>query len=641
LLPPNTSDPSTTSLVPPSSDGQTPEKSELCEDQRLDVDSTTKEISPEPLESTPMLTTKTIRKPRKSKKLPSSTPESAVPTKKRTSKGKAKPSETPAETPPVPPTLEATTPASSPTLPAASTGRGRDCQPFWLPHTTELSKKLWLPTGTDLRRSALSSLSGFSRSLASSSWFSTRLQLPTKPLNFETIYSPSQLFLLPDITDLELGKIEEPEKPKKKGIYSTKTKKTVIREKFASNHSTKIRLRLDEKQKKVLNEWYSASRYIYNKCVERNTPFADKDTYNDLVLKTNYPKGHWMLEIPSDVRENAVRDYMKAAKSTEANRKVGNITHWKLGFRTKRDPQESLEVRSREYKLELKEEIGPCLYKGFSFKPTFFTKAKASKILRTREEMPETIEYDSRLVKTRLGEYYICIPDRKSAIRTTGGESQTPKERVCALDPGCRTFQTIYDPSGLILEVGADDMYRRIFPLCRDADAIASKLTKTHGKRRYRLRRAQLRIFRRVRRMVNDTHKKLAKFLVLNYNLIYLPSFNTSQMVYRKRRRINSKTAKAMLTWSHYGFKQHLLYKASCVTTHPCKVVVCSEAYTSKTCGRCGCLHTTLGGNKHYHCQSEKCRLSIDRDVNGARNILLRNIGSTALPASAQGRGKD
>ncbi|KAK9483680.1 hypothetical protein V1527DRAFT_472378 [Lipomyces starkeyi] len=55
----------------------------------------------------------------------------------------------------------------------------------------------------------------------------------------------------------------------------------------------------------------------------------------------------------------------------------------------------------------------------------------------------------------------------------------------------------------------------------------------------------------------------------------------------RRRRRIESKTARAMATWSsHFRFQRRLLNKAR---EYPwCGVVLASEAHTSKICGACG-----------------------------------------------------
>ncbi|CAG8833314.1 26403_t:CDS:1, partial [Gigaspora margarita] len=52
------------------------------------------------------------------------------------------------------------------------------------------------------------------------------------------------------------------------------------------------------------------------------------------------------------------------------------------------------------------------------------------------------------------------------------------------------------------------------------------------------------------------------------------------------------------------------------------RLIICTEEYTSKTCGHCEYIKNNLGGNKKFKC--DECGLIIDRDVNGARNILLK-----------------
>lgn len=83
-------------------------------------------------------------------------------------------------------------------------------------------------------------------------------------------------------------------------------------------------------------------------------------------------------------------------------------------------------------------------------------------------------------------------------------------------------------------------------------------------------------------------------------------------MIRKRDRKITSKTARSMCTWSHYTFRQRLLDKAQ---LHPwCKVSICDEAYTSKTCGQCGALHQKLGGNKTFCCPAADCGDRADRD---------------------------
>ena len=87
-----------------------------------------------------------------------------------------------------------------------------------------------------------------------------------------------------------------------------------------------------------------------------------------------------------------------------------------------------------------------------------------------------------------------------------------------------------------------------------------------------------------------------------------------------------------MCNWAHYRFRQLLLAKAELFPW--CTLLVCDEAYTSKTCGECGELHAKLGAAKTFRCPHPGCGYKADRDVSAARNILLRyltrEVGSPA-----------
>ncbi|CAG8530706.1 19303_t:CDS:2, partial [Gigaspora margarita] len=64
---------------------------------------------------------------------------------------------------------------------------------------------------------------------------------------------------------------------------------------------------------------------------------------------------------------------------------------------------------------------------------------------------------------------------------------------------------------------------------------------------------------------------------------------------------------RAMCTWSHFRFRQHLVHKAR---EHPwCRIILCTEEYTSKTCGFCGFIYHKLGGSKVFCCP--ECKTEI------------------------------
>ena len=157
-----------------------------------------------------------------------------------------------------------------------------------------------------------------------------------------------------------------------------------------------------------------------------------------------------------------------------------------------------------------------------------------------------------------------------------------------------------------------------------------SKTSKSQAKRqRFKQRKAANRIREKIRNLIKDLHNKVASFLVHNYKVIFLPTMMSSQMVNKYQRKLNSKTARNMLTWSHYRFSEHLSQMAA---RKNCLIIRCNESYTSKTCPSCGRIHEKLGGSKVFKCPH--CGFKADRDANGARNILIRALQATAIAFS-------
>ena len=74
------------------------------------------------------------------------------------------------------------------------------------------------------------------------------------------------------------------------------------------------------------------------------------------------------------------------------------------------------------------------------------------------------------------------------------------------------------------------------------------------------------------------------------------------------------------LAKKHFKFRTKLMSKSEITLT---KVVVCTEEYTSMTCTWCGNLDRNLGSSEVYNCKF--CKTKINRDINGARNILIKN----------------
>lgn len=201
-------------------------------------------------------------------------------------------------------------------------------------------------------------------------------------------------------------------------------------------------------------------------------------------------------------------------------------------------------------------------------------------------------------------------------------------QKIIALDPGVRTFLTGFNGSEF-LEFGSGD-FQRIARLCVHLDALKSQHDKALGRKfkrlRYKLRSAMRSIRLRIKNLRSECHKQVASYLAKNYDVIVLPTFETSQMVVKKSRKLHSKTARAMMTWAFYQFSQTLQHLCN---RYGSKLVRITEEYTSKTCTSCGHVHQKLGSSKVFRCP--KCNYEIPRDFNGALGIFLKAMWDTTL----------
>ena len=213
--------------------------------------------------------------------------------------------------------------------------------------------------------------------------------------------------------------------------------------------------------------------------------------------------------------------------------------------------------------------------------------------------------HDCRMV-LQNGRYFVVVP-----IDVAVKIPENQRLSACALDCGVRTFQTVFSKE-LILKVGEHD-FQHIFRYCYALDKLISRKKK---ERSNRFNKTMQRIRWKVRDLIDEIHNKLSLTLCRLFDVVYIPSFETHDMVSKLRH----KTSRAMLGWAHYRFKMKLKAKAE---EYSCKVIDCTEEYTSKTCGNCG-TENQIGVKEVWTCKH--CGCVHDRDINGARNILFNQM---------------
>ena len=372
--------------------------------------------------------------------------------------------------------------------------------------------------------------------------------------------------------------------------------------------SRKIRLYPDAGQRAELRRWFGAARYAYNQTVElltgEDAPKAVKTKVRDLILPTLPP---WHRSAPREVLVGAIFDACRAVSAVKkrnaqlardkANGHRQDESFARVRFRSRKNPRQTFTVQAN------------CV------SPDGIYRTKLGD-MQMAESLPVPKNRNICRLTLRYGQYHLAVPydEKPSAER----ENQA---RVVALDPGVRSFLTWYctDSVGKIGE-GA---FFRIQRLCERLDELLSRAQKSPVRRRRNMRRAAGRMRIRIENLIQELHRRAARFLVDSFDVILLPTFETSEMVERGRRRIRSKTVRNLLSLAHYRFKLFLKHKASEAGVVALDV---NEAYTTKTVSWTGEVLEDVGGASVIVGQDGE---RMDRDYNGARGIYLRALGDT------------
>lgn len=351
-----------------------------------------------------------------------------------------------------------------------------------------------------------------------------------------------------------------------------------------------------EKQKTPLRhaDMHQPYQFMYHK--------AKKTEVREAVFAIARERNPDMFVDPSPyaVLEGAVRQAC-TAMSTLKKKALKTKTRNKLHYRSRRG---TLSIVVRKHYINERGIYTKLLNKGGAKQHT--SEHKKNPLVNIQNDC---------VLLIKNGKYYLCIPYEKQL-----SQPESQRFAVAAIDPGVRTFGTLYSEE-CVLELGKNDS-NRIHRLCRHIDRLESKQTQVKSRTRARLKRAVNRTIVRIQNLILELHRKIVKFVATTFKIVIIPKFETQQMV----KKLHSKTARMMMTFSHYRFRT--LLEQAC-RHYGAYFVLQDEAYTSKTCGVCGHMHKTLGSRKVFKCPA--CGVELDRDSNSARSILARALEDDPL----------
>ncbi len=378
---------------------------------------------------------------------------------------------------------------------------------------------------------------------------------------------------------------------------------------------------------KELKMWNDCYRYTYNKAIwmmsETDGVLSKLSLRNLITPEECSSRTPWILKCPKSIREDAVFEAYKNYKTAFTNLERGNITHFKMKFKSKKRTDWCIGgIDSLRYVNKR----AVCIF------PEFLGIVRLRERIWTPPYMTSKISFDGLW-------YYLHVPFQKkvkSKIAST----------VCSIDPGVRGFLNVYDHQNkkcLKICTGKRSVRlqkpkrkrQKYFGISSgDTEILQKELLKLDkmissratGKRPKTQRKKQLNkcILRqrlRIEHLQAELHWKTAYWLAGQYNNIVIPVFDSRSMSNRLTRSITTKTVRCMSVLAHGKFLERLKIKAEEMTT---RVHLVNEHMTTKTCGNCLHSQNGIGSNEDWKCNH--CTVHLDRDNNAARNMLLRYL---------------
>ena len=469
-----------------------------------------------------------------------------------------------------------------------------DLSPFWKESSEVLSKRLLLPTMTDLQELDLAS-------------FSSSVNTSTQNLQFCQIKTIGAL-------NQNLMKNLSPSSP----ITQPNSMECVN-----IKYCRKIRFYPTNPQVEYFNKCFGTTRYLYNKTIrmynQQKFPLSISSA-RGIIMKNNRDMTiddpeKWLEEIPYDTRQLAISAALDAIKSSFALLKNGHIDKFSMRMKTKKDKKQVFYVNDKAIKnLNL-----------------FPTKLNIHSKLIVKKKYRRYYNYipDSDCIIQKDGfNYYILIPKEKEFII-----DKEKKYDIVSLDPGVRTFQSFYTPDGIVGDLGNQQLKNKIMKYENKIDTLKSISQKiknkgTNSKIKRKLMKIEKRCFKlktKASNIIKDFQWKISSFLCKTYKTILLPVFKSQEL----KNNLNSKNNRLLDILSHFKFQEKMKYQS---IKYGCDLKIVTEEYTTKTCGRCGCINNFIGSSKIFWCN--KCNITLERDYQAARNILIKFKceGSDAYP---------
>ena len=393
-----------------------------------------------------------------------------------------------------------------------------------------------------------------------------------------------------------------------------------------------VQLLVSNEQVTILKKWLEDATKVYNTCVDYYNTEKGKISLNLIKLRPLiFEKIKNELNTPYNIIDYEIKTFCENVKSCLANLANRNIDGFQMKHKNIKDYQ-TITIRKENIK-----ENG------------IYVRFLGNMKVNNKNFSFSNSQADSKLTYCKKTKnWYMYCPQYRDKLHIDN------RKEVVACDPGEKVFQTLYGIDHCI-KIG-DDIRKPILKIEERIRKLQRRLNKEKNKKKRRgIIKVINKLYKKIKGIVTELHNKTALFLCRNYKKVIIPPFQTSNMVSDKKEtlkrlhenkqklraelegkpleeirtelkakkrkvRLNARVKFVINMLSHYKFKQQLLAKGE---EYGCEIIICGEEYTSKTCGYCGKMSERYN-NRIKRCTY--CNNIMERDYNGSRNILIKNI---------------
>lgn len=316
----------------------------------------------------------------------------------------------------------------------------------------------------------------------------------------------------------------------------------------------------------------------------------------------------WLKETPKVVRQHAAFKAAAAFKSAFSNLRNGNITRFNVRFQSRKHQD------VHGYTLGIEKAVSLRAEEGGGWSLELLERSIGKVRFFEKPPMDGKPVADCSIHKDGCGDYWLLVPFYKPKRALVDGP-------LLSIDPGGVVPFACYSPAGEAFFEGRD-MKARVAAIQGEAAAVDKRISKAQGPLLEHLRLKRRKLFRRCERVRDDCHWKILKKWTDRYGGILLPHLPTRRLAGG----LKAKSNREMFGISHWTFLQRAQDKCE---ERSCLFDIPNEAYTTKTCGRCGAYRQGITlDDRIFHCR--RCGLRMNRDIAAARNICVRWLAETA-----------